>query len=127
MITSITFCHNTHRCSSQPRLSRRHDANCRHYRELRSERMEKSSSRFEPATLRSKLLATFDLWLHLQSGSSDLRSSGSRLVCALVKRLFGRGTLRRSPFFYGRESNPTSRGCNHPNNTGPTARFTARR
>ena len=43
-------------------------------------------------------LATLDLWLHLQSNSSSLRSSGFRLACALVKWLFGRGTLRQSPF-----------------------------
>ena len=65
---------------------------CRHYRKIPKWRMaEKSSASvgIKPATLHSKF-GHNGLWLHLQSDSSVLRSSGFRLVCALVKRLFGR-------------------------------------
>ena len=88
------ICHNFQRCSSQPGLNRHMKINSSLSRGFRSEEWpEKTSAsvRIEPATLRS---TTHNA---CASDSSVLRSSG--LIGALVKWLFGRITLRRSPFF----------------------------
>ena len=58
------------------------------------------------------------------SNSSVLHSSG--WSSTLVKWLSGRSTLRRSPFFIARGQTQHLKGYIHPNNTGPTARLTAR-